>query len=81
MTPNGIEPGRIDDGHVVAGADGRRADARAGAPADVGLALQNLVAQRHDQLLAPQVMQQVEGVAAVDQDGIALGQRRHGSLK
>jgi hypothetical protein len=71
-----VERGRLDDGHVVGGLDGRAGDVRARARADVGHPGVDALAQRADEACVVESAQQLEGVAAADEDGLGTAERR-----
>ena len=67
-----------DDGHVVGGAQGGTSHVGTSAPAHVGCAFQHFAAYRLDELVAVQLIYQVEGVATAHHNGVALVDQCHG---
>lgn len=72
----GLEGGRLHDGHVVGGVYGACGHIGAGTAAHVGEALlQHQLADQFDQLQFVQFLQQHKRIAAADENGLRLAER------
>ena len=72
----GLEAGRIHDGHVVGGVDAGRGHVGPGRAADVEQPLaQDALPDQLDQALVVETLEQLEGVAAADEDGLGVPDR------
>ncbi|KAG1239508.1 hypothetical protein G6F68_018567 [Rhizopus microsporus] len=75
--PQRVETFRIGDGHVVGGADAGARQVGTGAPPQVGRTGAHAARDHVQQAQAAQLAQQIEGVAAPDDDDRGAFQRGH----